>query len=85
MLFDFGKEKHVSFWMRNTLIPLDMIFADAFGTITHIHHNAIPHDETGIPSRGPILGVLEINAGLSRFLGIQVGDRIDHPVFIRNR
>lgn len=81
MLFDFGKEQRVSFWMKNTLIPLDMIFIDSAGEITHIHPNAVPRDLTGIPSNGPVQAVLEINGGLARLLEIQVGDTVRHPVF----
>jgi hypothetical protein len=81
MLFDFGKPQRVSFWMKNTLIPLDLIFIDESGEITHIHPQARPHDETAIPSKGEILAVLEINGGLARQLEIQVGDTVRHEVF----
>lgn len=81
MLFDFRTDRPVSFWMKNTLIPLDMIFTDRNGVILHIHHDAIPHDRTSIPSVVPIRAVLEINAGLSRLLGIKVGGRLKHQIF----
>jgi hypothetical protein len=81
MLFDFKVDRQVSFWMRNTLIPLDMIFADARGRILQIHENAIPGDETPILSDQPVRAVLEINGGLARFLGIRVGDRLEHFIF----
>lgn len=83
MLFDFKREKPVSFWMKNTLIPLDMLFANAEGTIIHIHPNAKPHDESPIRSGAPILAVLEINGGLAAELGIRPGDRMRHAIFDR--
>lgn len=82
MLFDFdGPEAERGFWMKNTLIPLDMIFIKADGTIHYIHENAVPHDLTSIRSQGPVAAVLEINGGLSRKLGIQKGDKVKHTVF----
>jgi uncharacterized membrane protein (UPF0127 family) len=81
MLFDFHVDQTVSFWMKNTLIPLDLIFTDRNGVILQIHQNAIPHDRTGIPSVVPIRAVLEINAGLTQFLGIKVGGRLKHRIF----
>jgi uncharacterized membrane protein (UPF0127 family) len=81
MLFDFGQEQMASFWMRNTLIPLDMLFIKADGTILNIHQRAIPHDETGIDSEGPVRAVLELNGGTVSRLGIKPGDRVRHAVF----
>lgn len=81
MLFYFGANQPRSFWMRNTLIPLDIIFIKLDGTIHHIHENAIPKDETPISSLGSVGAVLEINGGLSRKLGIQPGDKIKHQFF----
>lgn len=81
MLFYFGAEKPVSFWMKNTLIPLDIIYIKLDGTIHHIHENAIPKDETPLPSNGNVGAVLEINGGLSKKLGIKPGDKIKHQFF----
>lgn len=81
MLFVFGGEAERRFWMKNTLIPLDMIFVRANGTIHHIHPEAKPHDLTGVPSNGPVKAVLEINGGLADKLGIRAGDRLIHPFF----
>ncbi len=78
MLFDFKAERQVAFWMKNTLIPLDMLFIKADGTISNIHVNAVPHDETSIPSDGPVQYVLEIPGGRSVELGIEAGDTIEH-------
>ncbi|UXN69723.1 DUF192 domain-containing protein [Devosia neptuniae] len=79
MLFDFKGEQPVSFWMRNTFIPLDMIFVDAKGVVKNIHVNARPHDPTGIPSDGPVQFVLEIPGGRSVEIGLKPGDTMDHP------
>lgn len=80
MLFIYQQTQPLAFWMRNTLIPLDMIFLDEAGVIRKIHENAIPHDETPISGGDdPLLAVLEINGGLSRKLGITVGSTLRHP------
>ncbi|WP_424981338.1 DUF192 domain-containing protein [Maritalea sp. S77] len=79
MLFDFKETREVAFWMRNTFIPLDMIFIDERGFIKHIHQNAIPQDPTSIPSQHPVRFVLEINGGLSAQYGLKVGDQVRHP------
>jgi uncharacterized membrane protein (UPF0127 family) len=81
MLFYFGADQPRSFWMRNTLIPLDIIFVKLDGSIHHIHENAIPEDETPIPSLGNVGAVFEINGGLSKKLGIKPGDTIKHQFF----
>lgn len=83
MLFDFKTSQEVSFWMKNTLIPLDLLFIDARGRIINIHRNATPLDETPIPSEGPIRGVLEIAGGRAQELGISPGDRVSHRIFAR--
>lgn len=74
MLFVYPREANISFWMRNTLIPLDMIFVDATGEIVRVHPQAVPLDETPIPAGAPTLAVLEINGGLARTFGIEAGD-----------
>ena len=79
MLFDFFEEGNVAFWMSNTLIPLDMLFIRADGTIANIHVNAIPLDLTSIPSEGPVRFVLEIPGGRSLEIGAKAGDRVSHP------
>ncbi|MFO1157870.1 MAG: DUF192 domain-containing protein [Reyranellaceae bacterium] len=81
MLFDFYQEAPVSFWMKNTLIPLDMVFIAADGTIRHVHANAKPLSTDTIPSEFPVRGVLEINGGSARLLGIKPGDKVKHPIF----
>ncbi len=81
MLFVFERPQPVAFWMKNTLIPLDMIFTDKTGRIQHIHENAIPHDLTPIPGGDGVYAVLEINGGLSKIYGFKVGDALQHKVF----
>ena len=82
MLFDYAKTPHkMAFWMRNTVIPLDIIYISPKGKIISISANAIPFDETPLWSNGIAAGVLEINGGLSKKLGIHVGDYVYHPIF----
>ena len=81
MLFDFYQEMPVSFWMKNTLIPLDMVFIAAVGTVKHVHANAVPLSTDAIPSLYPVRAVLEINGGSAALLGIKPGDKVKHPIF----
>jgi uncharacterized membrane protein (UPF0127 family) len=78
MLFDYGKEQRVSFWMQNTYIPLDMVFIAADGTVKHVHANAKPLDPTSIPSRFAVRFVLEIPGGRAAEIGLKEGDRLEH-------
>jgi uncharacterized membrane protein (UPF0127 family) len=78
MLFIYPGEQPVSFWMKNTLIPLDMLFLKANGSIAHIAHNAVPHDETPIDSGAAVLAVLEVKGGTADALGIKEGDRVEY-------
>ena len=79
MLFRFQQSRVVSMWMKNTFIPLDMIFANQAGVVTHIHRGAVPHSEAIISSRVPARFVLEVNAGEADRYGIAVGNRLAHP------
>jgi uncharacterized membrane protein (UPF0127 family) len=81
MLFVYGHPQSVSFWMRNTLIPLDMVFVDDTGVIRNIHSMAQPLDETPIFGGTDIQFVLEINGGLADRLGMDVGDQMQHISF----
>ncbi len=76
MLFDFDEAREISMWMRNTLIPLDMLFIGEDGTIRHIHAGAVPHSEAIISSEGPVKFVLELNGGEAARRNIAVGDRV---------
>ena len=81
MLFDFYQEMQVSFWMKNTLIPLDMLFIAGDGTVKHVHANAVPLSTDTVPSLYPVRAVLEINGGSAALLGIKPGDKVRHPIF----
>jgi uncharacterized membrane protein (UPF0127 family) len=81
MLFDFQHEQPATFWMKNTYVPLDMIFIRADGTILRIAENTVPLSEALVPSGGPVRAVLEVVAGTARRLGIAPGDRVAHPIF----
>lgn len=81
MLFAYDAPADLAFWMRNTLIELDLLFADETGRITHIHNRAQPLDETLISSNGKALVVLEINGGLAALYGINVGSEMRQPLF----
>lgn len=81
MLFDFKREQPVSFWMKNTLISLDMFFIKADGTIVHIAERTEPLSERGIPSPEPVRAVLETNAGVAASFRIRPGDVVHHPIF----
>lgn len=83
MLFDFGEEHVVSMWMKNTILPLDMVFIDAQGRIAHIATDTVPFSEAIVSSEKPVRAVLEVLAGTARRLGIKVGDRVLHPMFGR--
>ncbi len=82
MLFVFpGKEADRAFWMKNTLIPLDMVFIRKDGVIHHIHENAIPKDLTSVPSNGPVMAVLELNGGTAAKMGLKPGDVVHQAFF----
>jgi uncharacterized protein len=81
MLFEFDREAPVAFWMKNTYIPLDMIFIAPSGAVTHIVANAEPLSERVIPSGGPCVAVLELNGGAAASIGLKVGDKVHHPFF----
>ena len=81
MLFDFFREQPVAFWMKNTLIPLDMVFIAADGTVRHVHANATPMSTDSISSESAVRCVFEINGGTARLLGIKPGDKVRHPIF----
>lgn len=79
MLFDFQTEQSVAFWMRNTYLPLDMLFIDGAGTVKRIEHKATPLSDRFIPSGAPVRYVFEINGGMADTLGISEGDKVTIP------
>jgi uncharacterized membrane protein (UPF0127 family) len=83
MLFVYPDAAPRNFWMKNTLIPLDILFADETGTVLRVAAEAVPGDETQIPSGAPAQYVLEINGGLADRLGIGEGAEMRHPAIAR--
>jgi uncharacterized membrane protein (UPF0127 family) len=81
MLFVYPKPTRATFWMRNTLLPLDMLFVDEAGVVQYIHENATPLSEDVIDGGSGVKAVLEINGGLSKMLGLGVGSQMRHPSF----
>jgi uncharacterized membrane protein (UPF0127 family) len=81
MLFDFGQPQRATMWMRNTYVPLDMLFIDMNGRITQIAADTQPLSDAVIASREPVRAVLELRGGVSAKLGIKPGDRVIHPLF----
>jgi uncharacterized membrane protein (UPF0127 family) len=85
MLFDFKADQPVAMWMRNTLIPLDMVFIARDGRIVNIAERTVPHSEASIWSDGPVRAVLELNGGTAQRLAIRPGDRVIHRMFRNDR
>ena len=83
MLFDFERPAPVTMWMKNTYLPLDMVFIRSDGSIARIAADTEPLSTRIVPSNEPVLGVLELNAGTAAKLGIRAGDRVEHPMFKR--
>lgn len=79
MIFPFDAPKMASFWMKNTLIPLDMIFVRADGTIANIEANTVPLSLQPVYAVEPVTAVLEIPGGRAAELGIEAGDKVDWP------
>jgi uncharacterized protein len=80
MLFVFDAPRRVAMWMKNTPMALDMVFADASGTITYIAENTVPQSLETISVPGDVLYVLEVKAGLTDALGIETGEKLVHPL-----
>jgi uncharacterized protein len=81
MLFDFATERPVTMWMKNTFLPLDMIFIGRAGKVVGLAENTEPLSEKIIPSGAPAYGVLEVNAGTAARIGLRIGDSVRHPLF----
>lgn len=81
MLFLFDSMRELTFWMKNTRIPLDIIFVAKDGEIVHVHANAKPYDETPLPSLHPAQAVLEIPGGQAHTQNIEAGDRLSGPAW----
>lgn len=83
MLFDFKTEQRVMMWMRNTYIPLDMVFITKDGTVINVAEDTEPLSERTISSAAPAYSVLEVNAGTARRIGLKAGDQVKHDLFSR--
>ena len=81
MIFDFGTPQMAAMWMKNTLIPLDMLFVDAKGRIVNIDQRAIPLSLAPIAAAAPVRAVIELNGGTAARLAIRPGDRVIFPLF----
>jgi uncharacterized membrane protein (UPF0127 family) len=81
MLFDFGVEQKVMMWMKNTYVPLDMIFVSRDGRVVSIFYDAKPMSEAIISSEQPAYAAIEVRAGVARRIGVAVGDAVRHPIF----
>jgi hypothetical protein len=81
MLFDWGTPRDVPMWMENTLVPLDMVFINADGTIRAIAENTVPESLANIPSHGPVRATLELAGGTTARLNIVVGDKVLQRIF----
>jgi uncharacterized membrane protein (UPF0127 family) len=81
MLFDWGSERDMAMWMKNTIAPLDMLFINADGSIRAIAENTVPQSLAPIPSHGPVRAALELAAGTAERLDIRVGDKVLQRVF----
>ena len=81
MLFDFAEPQQVTMWMKNTVMPLDMVFIAKDGRIVSIKHDATPFSLDTIPSGGEVLGVLEVKAGTATRIGAKPGDTVIDPMF----
>jgi hypothetical protein len=84
MLFLYAADQQITMWMKNTLIPLDMLFIAGDGRILNIAERTIPGSLAAIPSDGPARGVLEVNGGTAARLGIKPGDTVVYPAFTAN-
>jgi uncharacterized membrane protein (UPF0127 family) len=82
MLFDYQAPSMASMWMKNTLIPLDMLFVDATGHIVNIHERAVPGSLDVIAAAAPVRAVIELNGGTASRLAIRPGDRVIFPIFV---
>ncbi len=82
MLFDFGQTRMVTMWMRNTPLPLDMVFIRADGTVANVAERTTPFSDDIVASGEPVAYVLELNGGVARMIGVKPGDKVEFPAGI---
>ena len=82
MLFDYGREQTgISMWMKDTFIPLDMLFVKADGSVLNIAERTVPKSLASVSAAGPVRVVIELNGGTASRLKIKPGDKVLHPMF----
>ena len=81
MLFEFDADMPLTFWMKDTVLSLDLIFVDSHGVVENVAANAEPMSESIIASAAPARAVLELNAGTAASIGLKPGDHVTHPFF----
>ncbi len=81
MLFEFDKDMPLTFWMKDTVLSLDLVFIDSHGIVENVAADAEPMSESVIGSAAPARAVLELNAGVAAAIGLKPGDRVAHPFF----
>jgi uncharacterized membrane protein (UPF0127 family) len=85
MLFLYDPPQPATMWMRNTYIPLDMVFIGADGRVQRVERRTEPFSTTVISSDGEVAAVLELNAGTAEAIGLKVGDKVDYPALVEAR
>lgn len=81
MMFDYVRPQIITMWMKNTFIPLDMIFVGIDGRVINVAERTVPQSTAIVPSSGPARAVIEVNGGTAARLGIKPGDKIEHEIF----
>ncbi len=81
MLFNFGEPRPVAMWMKDTYIPLDMLFIRKDGTVAGFATDTVPQSLDVISVEEAVLGVLEVPAGTAKRIGLKPGDKVRHPMF----
>ena len=85
MLFDFGGERQIAMWMKNTYVALDMVFIARSGRVLAIAENTVPESTEIISPAMPAYAVLEVNAGTAARIGLAAGDQVEHRIFAQDR
>lgn len=82
MLFDYGADQAgIAMWMKNTFIPLDMLFVKSDGSVLNFAERTVPGSLVSVPAAGPVRAVIELNGGTAARLKLKPGDKVLHPMF----